>query len=347
MTYHDEPGNTWVLGLRYIPTLAVKKDFTSGRSLDVEAAVNVYATARGPGFGDLTTDGRFRPYRLWIRYATKQFEARFGLQKINFGSAMLLRPLMWFDRLDPNDPLQLTDGVTGLLLKYTFLNNVNVWLWGLLGNDSVKGWEMIPTRRGGLEFGGRVQVPVPAGELAVSYHHRRLDVSKSLVPLPPGERADPPEDRIGLDGKWDLGIGLWAEGVLARQDFFLTPGRYQKWLNLGADYTFGAGNGLHLFAEHLFAEVSEDALSKGTRRNLSAFTADYPLGLLDRLRAVVFRDWESEEWYRLLTWQRTTDRWTFFIVGFWNPDCYQIYGASKEGPVFSGKGFQVTIVFNH
>ena len=149
LTLHDQPPEKLILGLRYIPTLTLKHDLGSGLSLDVEASVNMTATARGSGLNDLQADGRLRPYRLWARLSTKQFEARLGLQKINFGSAMLLRPLMWFDRIDPNDPLQLTDGVYGLLLKYTFLNNANIWLWGLLGNNDVKGWETDshPSRR--------------------------------------------------------------------------------------------------------------------------------------------------------------------------------------------------------
>lgn len=50
-------------------------------------------------------------------------ELRLGLQKINFGSAQLFRPLMWFDKMDPRDPLQMTDGVWGALYRYYFRNN--------------------------------------------------------------------------------------------------------------------------------------------------------------------------------------------------------------------------------
>jgi len=41
-------------------------------------------------------------YRGWIRYSGSQFEARVGLQKINFGPAQLLRSLKWFARLLQN-----------------------------------------------------------------------------------------------------------------------------------------------------------------------------------------------------------------------------------------------------
>ena len=54
-------------------------------------------------------------------------------------------------------------------------------------------------------------------------------------------------------------------------------------------------------------------------RSFTALHGRLPLGMLDRLRAVVFRDWTSGDWYRILTWQRTYDRWSFYVIGFWNP----------------------------
>ena len=87
----------------------------------------------------------------------------------------MLRPLMWFDKIDPRDPLQLTDGVWGLLARYYFLNNANIWLWGLYGNEKPKTWEIGKTNQHYPEFGGRFQSPVPKGEAAVSYHFRMAD----------------------------------------------------------------------------------------------------------------------------------------------------------------------------
>jgi hypothetical protein len=344
---HDKPVREAALGVRYIPTLSLKLDLGGGAGFDAEASVNAFAAAQGPSIGALATSGEAKPYRLWVRFTTARLEARAGLQKINFGSAMLLRPLMWFDRLDYNDPLQLTDGVYGLLLKYTLPDNASVWVWGLLGNDRTKGWETAPSIRTSPEFGGRVQIPAFAGELAATYHHRRLDAAGSLVPLPPGERTSVAEDRIALDGKWDVGPGVWIEGVLARQDYALYPLRFQKMLAVGLDYTFGLGNGLHLLAEHLALDASSGAWRTGESRSLSALTLDYPLGLLDRLRGVAFHDWKTGDWYRLLTWQRTYDRWSLFLIAFWNPDRYQIYAGAGSGNLFAGKGVQFTVVFNH
>ena len=343
---HDRPAAEGAAGLRYVPSFSLKHDPGSGWSVDAEVSVNAYGSAQGGSLAGLGTSGAFKAYRMWARLATSRFEARLGLQKINFGSALLLRPLMWFDRVDPNDPLQMTDGVKALLLKYTFADNTNVWLWGLYGNDETKGWEIAPTRRGAPEFGGRLQIPFGPGEVAVSYHHRRLDAERSLVAPPAGEAAAVPEDRLGLDGKWDLGLGLWFEAVWTRQGWIAASWRDQRAVTAGLDFTFGLGNGLHVLAEHMAADFGA-ALGPNARRNLTALAADYPLGVLDRLKAVVYRDWTTNDFYRLLTWQRTYDKWSFSLIGFWNPDRYQIPGAPRGTNLFAGRGAQIMIIYNH
>jgi len=110
-------------GLRYIPTFS----FGTG-PFDAELAANGFGTwsARANSSFDIAA----KPYRAWLRYSAPRFEARLGLQKLNFGSATMLRPLQWFDRLDPRDPLALTDGVYAGLARYYFPNDANVWTWG-------------------------------------------------------------------------------------------------------------------------------------------------------------------------------------------------------------------------
>jgi len=335
------------LGLRYIPTFSFKKTFGEKFSLDAEASFNIFGSAQIHRLDDTQTTSDFKAYRLWLRFSTSQFEARLGLQKINFGSAMLLRPLMWFDRIDPNDPLQLTEGVYGLLLKYTFLNNANIWLWGLSGNSDPKGWEAVPSRRKSAEYGGRFQVPVLEGELALSYHHRRIDPQRSLYPLPPEEKQAVPENRLALDGKWDIGPGVWFEAVLVNQDFEFYRLRVQKYLNVGLDYTFSVGNGLHFLTEYLIMASSEKVAAAGETIRFSAFSLDYPLGLLDRFRGMVFYNWKTKDWYRFITWQRAYDKWSFYVIAFWNPEEYRIYASQPGKNLFGGKGIQIMAVFNH
>ena len=109
---NDREPSTPVFSLRYLPSLMVERTFGEDRLLDGELSVNAYASAEAAGWDRLSAASRLKPYRAWARIKTSRFEARGGLQKINFGSATLLRPLMWFDSVDPRDPLQITEGVS-------------------------------------------------------------------------------------------------------------------------------------------------------------------------------------------------------------------------------------------
>ena len=357
-------GNDWnpVLGLRYIPKLDGYLFQFKAIHTDYEISLNSYGTAYLSLWDSIGTKGQIDLYRTWFRFFTDQFEARVGLQKINFGSATCLRPLMWFDQIDPQDPLQITDGVYGLLLKYYFLNNANIWCWGLYGNNKTKGWEFLPTKEKTIEWGGRIQHPVPRGEIAISYHQRQADVEKGVPQLIQLAGLDESysemasnlfdlkssvERRIGIDGKWDMTVGLWSEAVFIHRDIDWLPYPYQRMITVGTDYTFSLGNGVHCLYEHFWFEISEKIFGTGEGMTFSAFSVNYPLGLLDNLTGMVYRDWENKEWYRFINWQRTTDRFSFHLIGFWNPDQFQIYQNLTEANVFSGKGFQIMVVFNH
>lgn len=316
-------------------------------TLDSEFSAHAFGAASFEKIDSVQTDGDIKPYRMWLRFSLTQFEARIGLQKINFGSAALLRPLMWFDRLDPRDPLQLTDGVYGLLLRYYFVNNTNIWLWGLYGNEETKGWEAVPTQKDSVEYGGRLQIPLFTGELAATYHHRRADIRKSsMFPLPSGTHIAP-ENRYALDGKWDIGIGIWFEGTLIRQKNDLLPSPWQRALNIGLDYTFDIGNGLYILGEHFSLARTQEAFGSGNDINFSALLVRYPFGLLDEISGIFYYDWENKEFYRFISWQRTYDKWRFNVIGFWNPEGFMVYPAASGNNLFAGKGFQVTIIFNY
>ena len=335
------------LGLRYIPEFLLDKALSEEYTLDFKLSLNAYGTAHIRNLENTTTDGDIDLYRLWGRFSSSRFEARIGLQKINFGSASLLRPLMWFDRIDPRDPLQLTDGIYGLLLRYYFLNNANIWVWGLYGNDDLKGWEFMSSEAKSIEYGGRFQYPLGNGELAFSYHHRNIDPQSSpFLPDTP-ECPNIPENRFALDGKWDVEIGLWFEGTLTHQSCDWLPAPWQRAINIGMDYTFGLGNGLNVIGEYFNYASSQEAFGSGEGINFSALSFNYPLGLLDNMSCILYYDWDHNELYTFLNWRRTYDRWIINIIGFWNPEQFQIYQNRPENSLFAGKGFQIMVIFNY
>ncbi|HSQ35635.1 MAG TPA: hypothetical protein VLQ89_06565 [Candidatus Binatia bacterium] len=346
---NDDTPSSPLFGLRYQPTLSLGAALGPGLKLDSEFSLDLSLSGAAPDWRDPDLNGRIKPYRLWLRLSSSRFEARLGLQKINFGSATIFRPLMWFDALDARDPLQITDGVYGLLLRYYFKSNANIWLWGLYGNDGVTGWETQPTADKTAEFGGRFQAPLFSGEAGVTVHRRRLD------PGPDGALSRPIEERFAVDGKWDIGVGLWAEASFSHRDVpALTipvaggaPSSWQRSVALGVDYTFGLGNGLYLLAEHFSSQMSASAFGGSKDHgSFSALLARYPLGLLDNLGAVFYYDWRHERLYSFVSCQRTTDRWQFHVMVFWNPRQVQIFQGSAASPAFRGRGFQLMAVWN-
>ncbi len=334
-------------GNRYIPQLNIENKLDQNQLIDFEASANMYLNGGILLFDSTDYFSKIKPYRFWIRYSNPQFELRAGLQKINFGSATMLRPLMWFDQMDPRDPLQLTDGVYGLLARYYFINNANIWLWGLYGNKNTKGWEYIPGNKTRPEFGGRVQSPLFNGELAFSYHNREVEYSQMDTIYSIHILDNSNENKIGLDGKWDIGIGLWFEGVFQYQDI---PSKYFPWqqqFNIGVDYTFAIGNGLNLINEFLWAGNSDKAFQFKNGISFSAITLNYPIGLFDNVTSIFYYNWIDNDWYRFLNWQRTYDRISLYLMLFWNPDKFQIYQNIENNNLFAGKGVQFMFVFNH
>lgn len=333
------------MGGRYIPQLNYDFQLKKDNHIDFEASFNINGSAGINPFDSLRSDGQLKPYRLWARYSSRQFEVRLGLQKINFGSASLLRPLMWFDQVDPRDPLRLTDGVWGVLGRYYFLNNANVWLWGLYGNKDPKGWELAGTNRHFPEIGGRIQLPVPAGEAALSYHYRIAD-TRNLGGIVP-QFSEVRENRIGFDIKLDLVVGLWFEGTWVTKNKELGMFTNQEIFNVGTDYTFSIGNGLYVVYEQLLAANDEVAFNFQNTTSFSLLSLSYPVGLFDNISGIVYYDWKNKSAYNFLNWQKQFKNITLYIMGYWNPVNYNIPAQGSDQNLFAGKGIQIMLVLNH
>jgi hypothetical protein len=339
-SYTASEGNGLFAALRYIPELNYEQQLDTFSSISFEASVNTNVF-----WGSEGTDASLSPYRLWVRYSAKQFEIRAGLQKIEFGSASILRPLQWFNQIDPRDPLQLTNGVYGLLGRYYFLNNANIWVWGLYGNEQARGFDPLENNGQIPEYGGRIQYPVPRGELAMTYHHRTAD-SRSITFLPAFEKI--PEDRLGLDGKWDLGVGLWFEAAQLWKHEDLGPLNYQTSFNIGMDYTFGLGNGLAAIVENMTISSDENLMEFKEPINFTAATLAYPLGFFDSISTVLFYSWKTQDATFFLNYEHQFSNWSMYIMAYYNPETAAV-GVQQNDLVytFAGPGIRLMAVYNH
>jgi len=335
-----------ITGGRYIPSFNYGKKFINNNLLDFEASANVFGSFAFHPFDSSSYDGVIKPYRLWIRYSSEQFELRLGLQKINFGSASILRPLMWFDQMDPRDPLNLTDGVWGLLGRYYFLNNTNIWFWGLYGNSDTRGFEIVPVNNRIPEFGGRIQVPVPRGEAAFSYHHRTAD-NRGMFIFGEQIYEKIPEDRFGFDAKLDLITGIWLEGSWTRKRLNVGSFTNQEIFNAGIDYTFGLGSGLYAAYEHLLLSYDSKPFRLAETTSFSLLTVSYNIALFDKISAIIYYNWTNKATYNFLSWQKQLNKIVFYFMGYINPVDYQLPAQTASKNSFAGKGVQIMLVYNH
>jgi len=316
------------IGLRYLPEGAALFDLTDNIFMEARLSLNIYASSlNGQASQDL------KLYRLQWRLNTNQSELRIGLQKISFGPAQLLRALRWFDQIDPQDPLSLTSGVYALRYKYGFINNANIWFWALYGNTKTKGLEINPTKKESPELGGRVQIPLPGGEVAVSAHSRTAAA----------KNFDYTENRLALDLRMDFILGWWVESVIQESKTEELEYSWQKLFSFGTDFTFAWGNGLHFLAEHMLASISAQAAGYDQTIHTTAASLSYPLGIFDSLRGIVYYSWETEKLFQYYSWQRTFDEFILNLSLFNYPSAQGLAGNLP----LSGYGAQLMFIYNY
>ena len=322
--------------LRYVPQLTLAIPLGPGRVIDLEVAANSFGQAETNG----ESDADLELYRLKLRLATQRTETRLGLQQLNFGPAYVLRPLRWFDVLDPRDPLMLTDGVYALGFKYTSRSNASIWLWGLYGNDEPKGYETAPSADDKAELGGRFQVPVPAGEMAVTMHRRMVAGAAPLL-------DDYEERRFAMDGRWDAGIAFWIEAAFTQTLNGSLPYEWNTMATIGADYTFPIGSGIHVLTESMAIAASKDPFEWDQHSWISALSVGYSIGYMDRSSAIATYSWEDDAYSIYADWTRSWDRLAFHLAVFRYPEASPLGSLHISASPYSVSGAQITVVFNH
>lgn len=335
MASESEDTRTKQVGIRYLPEATLMLPVSDESFFDLGVSLNGFAAE-----GDVEDRFDVDFYRMKLRFATAQTETVLGLQKINFGPAQLLRALRWFDRLDPRDPQQLTEGVYGVRTKYTAMNNANLWLWALVGNDQPKGYEMFGTVSDRPEVGGRFQYPIPFGQAAATVHLRQVDAS--VLNMDPFT-----EKRFALDARWDVEIGLWIESVAQQQSIPFLPFDWVKMNTIGADYTVGLGNGIYILGEHLVVTTSDELFSWDDNTHLSAFSLSYLFGLFDSFRAIGSYQWDEDQFSQYVSWQRTYDSLLISLGLFHYPEVSNPQSVQPQTSVRSGTGGQLVLVYHH
>ena len=334
-------------GLRYLPSLSLEHDIDEVSRLGFEIALNTHFSLDS---SPAEPQADLSLYRATAWYATARTETVIGLQKITFGPATLLRPLKWFDRIDPKDPLGFTHGQYGVRFRYFTLNNTNTWLWCLYPNidQDDNASNELPTEDGVPQWGGRWQLPLLGGEMALSVNWRRVDTAEYGIGWPATESHETGYDerRVGMDGRWDIGIGLWFEMVFQHQTI-AWPFEWRKAVTGGLDYTFDWGNGLYVLVEQMAAAGSDRAFGWQEEVWASALMLRYPLNVMDALQFISAYKWDDNGVSAHLSWQRTYDRLIINLALFHYPTVDGNLVATDQPLPISGSGAALMLIFNH
>jgi len=76
-------------------------------------------------------------------------------------------------------------------------------------------------------------------------------------------------------------------------------------------------------------------------------SASYPINIIHNVSAMLFYDFTNNDFYRFINWSVAYDRWSFYVMGFWNPETYNLYNVDPRTSLYGGWGFQLMAVFNH
>ncbi len=305
-TLYDEQ-NKLESDLNYKPELTVDLYKLNDNLIDTEFSYDLNLSYKNINDNDFEIIGKL--YRGWLRYSASQTELRVGLQKINFGPAQILRSLQWFDNINPNDPTKTTEGVKAILGRYYFINNANIWLWGIWGDRNETSLNKFFYEEDNLEFGCRIQYPFKYCEAGFSTHHSPTDLLTFNTVT-----------KYGLDLRWDLALGFWIESCINVYEN-LEDKNYSRLSTVGTDYTFGIGNGIYCLFEHqYFSDLKEDIWEPTDKSGASSLLISYPLGMFDSVRGILSYSWQYELSNIFISYNRNYDYLSIYLNLFWNSD---------------------------
>jgi len=276
-----------------------------------------------------------RFYRGWFRYSDNRSELRIGRQKINFGTAHILRSLQWFDRIDPRDPQQNTSGIDALLFRYYFPNNANFWLWTVLADEHLKGIEIIRSEDNSLELGGRLEYPFEYCESAVTFHSRQLDAEFN-------DKIR--ENRFGIDSRWDSFLGYWIELSLSFYDKSDLIPELSKNVTVGADYTIPFLDGIYILAEHSLFSISDNGLfSSSSETSATALNLSYNLNIFSGLNSILLYNWDNQDLSAYFSYTLSFDYLDLVFSLFSNPSLLE---PNYDQINYDGSSFQLRAIYN-
>ncbi len=121
----------------------------------------------------------------------------------------------------------------------------------------------------------------------------------------------------------------------------------QEIFSAGIDYTFGIGNGLYVLFEQFLYSNDEEAFGFSEPISYSGLSLNYPIGIADKISAIIYYDWQSHNSYNFINWNHNFRHVAFYLMAYWNPRTYILPQNGDISNIYAGPGIQVMVVYNH
>lgn len=241
-------------------------------------------------------------YRLWGRVSTENWFVRIGRQKLNFGSAKYLRPLQWFDSINPLDPLKQSVGIDAVLARY-YLGTANFWLWAVDEEEFNSTTSLSKDSK--PNFGARIENSLTYCDAAITTNFKQTEHTGL-------------ESKLGIDIRWDTFIGYWLESSITNYSE-ADEVKWDRYLSLGVDYTINSGKGIYTMLEFMNRAKSETSLW-GSDQDFcyTALSTSYPISIISNLNFSCISNWKYDYSLLNLTMDMSTDYLRFMPYLNWS-----------------------------
>ena len=103
----------------------------------------------------------------------------------------------------------------------------------------------------------------------------------------------------------------------------------------------------NIIVEQLISSYDEKAFSFSNVLSFTGLSASYPVGLFNNISAIVFYDWGNNSLYNFINWRRQLDKFSLYLMAYWNPENYRMPQFGTKEVLFAGKGIQIMLAINH
>ena len=104
---------------------------------------------------------------------------------------------------------------------------------------------------------------------------------------------------------------------------------------------------MNITLENMSSAFDQKAFAFENNSNVTATSISYPLGLFNNISTMVYYSWKAEYISLFINYEHQFQKFTGYIMAYYNPKSQQSLGSISYENSFSGPGIRLMLVYNH